>query len=209
MHLSNLVRTLNFAGTCRLPALRLRALPSAAGLRRVEGGPVGGSGRQPHSRTERLTAQVGESASAYPLPLTAGGVTAAWLSAALSTRGQGVVVGEVEPVQVIDGTATKVRLRLAYGPYTRRDGLPDQMCVKGGFGAYREYLGGMGLYSGEVRFFNEIAPLYELARPASYSRPHTDRSRPRCRRTGGPRGEGCRVRACDEAAERQARRRGP
>ena len=42
------------------------------------------------------------------------------------------------------------------------------MCVKGGFGAYREYLGGMGLYSGEVRFFNEIAPLYELARPASY-----------------------------------------
>jgi hypothetical protein len=26
----------------------------------------------------------------------------------------------------------------------------------------------MGLYGGEVRFFNEIAPLYELARPASY-----------------------------------------
>ena len=26
----------------------------------------------------------------------------------------------------------------------------------------------MGLYSGEVRFFNEIAPLYELASPASY-----------------------------------------
>ena len=71
-------------------------------------------------------------------------------------------------MQVIDGTATKVRLRLAYGPHTRRDGLPDQMCVKGGFGAYREYLGGMGLYSGEVRFFNEIAPLYELARPASF-----------------------------------------
>ena len=71
-------------------------------------------------------------------------------------------------MQVIDGTATKVRLRLASGPHTRRDGLPDQMCVKGGFGVYREYLGGMGLYSGEVRFFDEIAPLYELARPASY-----------------------------------------
>jgi hypothetical protein len=26
----------------------------------------------------------------------------------------------------------------------------------------------VGLYSSEVRFFNEIAPLYELARPASY-----------------------------------------
>ena len=111
---------------------------------------------------------MGESASAYPLPLTAERVTAAWLSAGLRTRNPGVVITQVEPMQVIDGTATKVRLRLAYGPHTRRDGLPDQMCVKGGFGAYREYLGGMGLYSGEVRFFNEIAPLYELARPASY-----------------------------------------
>ena len=110
----------------------------------------------------------GDSASAYPLPLTTEGVTAAWLSAGLRTRYPGVVITQVEPVQVIDGTATKVRLRLAYGPHTRREGLPDQMCVKGGFGAYREYLGGMGLYSGEVRFFNEIAPLYELARPASY-----------------------------------------
>jgi hypothetical protein len=97
------------------------------------------------SRTVRLPVQVAESASAYPLPLTAEGVTAAWLSAGLRTRNPGVVV---EPVQVIDGTATKVRPRLAYGPHTRRDGLPDHMCVKGGFVAYREYLGGMGLYSG-------------------------------------------------------------
>ena len=111
---------------------------------------------------------MGESASVYPLPLTAEGVTAAWLSAALRTRYPGVVITQVEPVQIIDGTATKVLLRLAYGPHTRREGLPDQMCVKGGFGAHREYLGGMGLYSSEVRFFNEIAPLYELARPASY-----------------------------------------
>jgi hypothetical protein len=42
------------------------------------------------------------------------------------------------------------------------------MCIKGGFGAHREYLGGMGFYGSEVRFFTEIAPLYELARPASY-----------------------------------------
>lgn len=102
------------------------------------------------------------------LPLTTEGVTAAWLSAGLRTRYPGVVVSEVEPVQTIVGTATKVRLRLSYAAHTRRDGLPDQMCVKGGFGAYREYLGGMGLYSGEVRFFNEIAPLYELDCPASY-----------------------------------------
>jgi Ecdysteroid kinase-like family len=106
--------------------------------------------------------------NAYPLPLTAEGVTAAWLSAGLRTRCPDIVVTQVEPVQIIDGTATKVRLRLAYGPHTRCDGLPDQMCVKGGFGEYREYLGGIGLYRSEVRFFNEIAPLYELASPTSY-----------------------------------------
>jgi hypothetical protein len=110
----------------------------------------------------------GDSTSAYPLPLTAEGVTAARLSEGLRTRYPGVVITQAEPVQIIDGTATKVRLRLAYSPHTRREGLPDQMCVKGGFGAYREYLGGTGLYRSEVRFLNEIAPLYELARPASY-----------------------------------------
>ena len=103
-----------------------------------------------------------------PLPLTAEGVTAAWLSDALRTHYPDVVVHNVEPLQFIEGTATKIRLRLGYRPHTRRGGLPDQMCVKGGFGAHREYLGGQGLYSGEVRFFNEIAPLYELTRPASY-----------------------------------------
>jgi Phosphotransferase enzyme family len=110
----------------------------------------------------------GDSANAYPLPLTADGVTATWLSAGLRTRYPGVVITQAEPVRLVDGTATKVLLRLAYGPPVPRDGLPDRMCVKGGFGAHREYLGGMGLYSGEVRFYNEIAPLYELTRPASY-----------------------------------------
>jgi hypothetical protein len=89
----------------------------------------------------------GDAAHASPLPLTAEGVTAAWLSAALRTRYAGVVITQVEPVQTIDGTATKVLLRLASGPHTRREGLPDQMCVKGGFGAYREYPGGMDLYA--------------------------------------------------------------
>ncbi len=104
----------------------------------------------------------------HPLPLTVEDVTAGWLSAALHSRYPDVVVTEVEPVQIIDGTATKVRVLLSYDPHTRHEGLPDQMCVKGGFGDYREYLGGMGLYSAEVRFFNDVAPLYELACPASY-----------------------------------------
>lgn len=109
-----------------------------------------------------------ESASVYPLPLTADGVTADWLTAGLRTHDPDVVIDQVEPLHVIDGTATKVLLRLAYRPHSGRDGLPDQMCVKGGFGAFRDYLGGVGLYGSEVRFYNEIAPLYELTCPASY-----------------------------------------
>jgi hypothetical protein len=106
--------------------------------------------------------------SACPLPLTADGVTAAWLSAGLRTRYPGVVVTDVEPVETIDGTATKILVRLAYDMDTRPDGLPDRMWIKGGFGAHREYVGALGVYGGEVRFFNAIAPLYQLARPASY-----------------------------------------
>jgi len=53
---------------------------------------------------------------AQPLPLIAKGVTATWLSEALRTRYPGVVITRVGPVQVIDGTATKVRLRLIYRP---------------------------------------------------------------------------------------------
>ena len=45
-------------------------------------------------------------------------------------------------------------------------GLLDQMYARGRFGAYREYLGGITPYSGEVRFFNEGShPCTEL-RPA-------------------------------------------
>ena len=53
----------------------------------------------------------GDSANAYPLPLTAEGVTAAWLSAGLRARHPGVVITQVEPVQTIDGTATIAGLK--------------------------------------------------------------------------------------------------
>src|SRR5688572_16392505 len=58
----------------------------------------------------------GDSANANPLPLTADGLTAMWLSEGLRTRFPGVVITQAEPVQLIEGTATKVLLRLAYGP---------------------------------------------------------------------------------------------
>ena len=58
LQVSNFVRTFNLAGTRALPALRLWALPSAARLRRVDGGTAGGSPRQPRSRAALLTPAV-------------------------------------------------------------------------------------------------------------------------------------------------------
>lgn len=104
----------------------------------------------------------------YPLPLASHDVSAAWVSAALRTRYPGVIVTEIDPLETIHGTATKMLIRLSYDASTRLDALPDRLWVKGGFAAHREYVGALGIYAGEVRFFNAIAPLYDLTRPASY-----------------------------------------
>ena len=102
----------------------------------------------------------------HPLPLTVDGITAAWVTAALRTRDPDVTVTRVEQLEVIDGTATKVLVALEHGGSARD--LPNRIWVKGGFAEHREYVGAMGVYAGEVRFFNDIAPTYELHRPASW-----------------------------------------
>jgi Phosphotransferase enzyme family len=105
-------------------------------------------------------------ADAYPLPLTADGVTAAWLSAALRTRYPGVTVAAVDRLETIDGTATKVLVAVRYDGDA--DGLPERMWIKGGFGDHREFTGNLGVYSSEVLFFTDIAPGYGLHHPRSY-----------------------------------------
>jgi hypothetical protein len=119
-------------------------------------------------RKEVLNEWLGSLRNASPLPLTAQEVTATWVGAGLGTRYPGVLVTGAEQLQTIEGTATKILVRVTYGPHKRPDGLPDQMWIKGGFAAHREYVGALGVYAGEVRFFNDIAPLYDLPRPASY-----------------------------------------
>ena len=107
-----------------------------------------------------------DQADAHPLPLTADGVTAAWLSAALRTRYPGVTVAAADRLEMIEGTATKVLVALRYDGDA--DGLPDRIWIKGGFGDHREFTGNLGVYSSEVLFFTEIAPGYGLHHPRSY-----------------------------------------
>jgi aminoglycoside phosphotransferase (APT) family kinase protein len=104
--------------------------------------------------------------AAYPLPLTADGVTAAWLTAALRTRYPGVTVAAADRLETIEGTATKVLVAVRYDGDA--DGPPERMWIKGGFADHREFAGNLGVYSSEVLFFTDIAPAYRLHHPRSY-----------------------------------------
>ena len=99
--------------------------------------------------------------SALPLPLKTEDVTAEWLSAAL-----GVDVASAEVVEIIRGTATKMRLRLAYDGETE---LPTTMVLKGGLDI--ENVGaivGLTGYAREVEFFRDVAPELSINIPGSY-----------------------------------------
>src|SRR5207248_2301648 len=101
------------------------------------------------------------------LPLRVEEITPAWLTSALRTRYPDVTVNAIERAEVIEGTATKVLVVLTdvdAPPAT----LPDRLWVKGGFADHREYVGELGVYSGEVDFFNIVAPQVDVRRPESY-----------------------------------------
>jgi aminoglycoside phosphotransferase (APT) family kinase protein len=67
------------------------------------------------------------------LPRTVDELTPQWLTAALSLRHPDVHVTEVETVEVIWGTSTKVRIRATYAGGVTPGGPPERLCVKGAF----------------------------------------------------------------------------
>jgi hypothetical protein len=74
-------------------------------------------------------------------------ITSEWLSCALQTD-----VTDVAVVEVIGGTATKIRLRLTYADSAA---LPPTMCLKGGMGAHAAFMAPVGIYATEARFFRD------------------------------------------------------
>src|SRR3546814_2091171 len=67
------------------------------------------------------------------LPLRIEEITADWLSTVLAENYPGTKVTEVHVGTVIAGTATKVRLLLAYNEAGHAHRLPPTMWLKGGF----------------------------------------------------------------------------
>ena len=100
------------------------------------------------------------------LPLSADQIDAAWLGAALASRFPGVRVESIDLGESLWGTATKVLARVRYNGAGRDLGLPERLCIKGGFAAHRELMA--YIYRIEARFYAELAAQLELEVPRCY-----------------------------------------
>ncbi|HKY92150.1 MAG TPA: phosphotransferase [Nevskiaceae bacterium] len=100
------------------------------------------------------------------LPLVVEELGPEWLTAALSERFPGVRVTSIDVVEILWGTATKIRIRPRYAPGSDA-GLPDALCIKGGF---REELRAVvgDAYCLEAEFFRHIAPTLGVPLPACW-----------------------------------------
>lgn len=97
--------------------------------------------------------------AALPLPMQLEGVTAQWVSQALSIRYPGTEVAAVVIDGVIAGTASKARLNIEFS--VNPDDLPVSMYIKGGFhGAEQLELVGGG-YLREASFYRDFGPVIE------------------------------------------------
>jgi len=101
-----------------------------------------------------------------PLPRTLDAVTPVWLSEAISVNYPGVEVTDFSLAGEIDGTASKVRIRLAYNDKGMDYELPTSLWLKGGF-AGRAF-GNAPTFVAESRFFAEWAPLLPINIPKAY-----------------------------------------
>lgn len=107
-----------------------------------------------------------KNANARPLPMHIEDITAEWLTHALRTRAPGATCRGVEVVDVINGTCTKVRLRLDLDEAAKAAGIPDLVMLKGGF---EEHSRSMSLvHDAEVNGYRDVFPHVELPVPDCY-----------------------------------------
>lgn len=105
------------------------------------------------------------------LPLVPEDVTPEWLSSALSGSHSGVGVAGVgvenlEVVEILWGTGTKLMVRAGYNAAGRAAGLPERLCIKAGLAEHRELV--KFCYQTEARFFAELAPQLSMGLPRCF-----------------------------------------
>ncbi|MGE4429052.1 MAG: hypothetical protein AB7G37_21580 [Solirubrobacteraceae bacterium] len=100
------------------------------------------------------------------LPRTVEELTPEWLTAALAVRRPGVRVREATIDRVISGSATKAFLTLRFEGDPQ--GVPEQVCVKGGFDERSRAFGLAQAYEIEGAFYRDLAPELDVRLPACY-----------------------------------------
>ena len=103
-------------------------------------------------------------AGVLPLPLRPEQVTRNWLQAALRGALPGLELREAAVVDVIEGTSTKIRVRVE--PSAPGIALPSTLIVKGGFEAHSAAMGPM--YLNEMRFYRDLQPHVPIASPCCF-----------------------------------------
>ena len=93
-------------------------------------------------------------------------ITPAWLTRMLQATHPGARVTGCDVLQVIGGTATKVRLRLDLDPAM---GVPPTLWLKAGFeaGSQSEHL--RTIYLGEALFYRDVAARLDLGPPRAFA----------------------------------------
>lgn len=103
------------------------------------------------------------------LPMTKEEISASWLSEALAQRWPGVRVKTVHHLQVILGSATKIRLRLDYENSAGHADLPQTMWIKIGLEPFQQVVEAtLGVYTTETVAYGKVLPRYRVHRPECY-----------------------------------------
>ena len=100
------------------------------------------------------------------LPLQVSDITAEWLTETLSVSAPGTVVTGAVINDVMQGTATKVRVRVEFKDNGRAAALPSTFIVKGGFSAHRELMS--SIYELEMRFYRDLASRLDIRVPRCF-----------------------------------------
>ena len=109
---------------------------------------------------------------ARPMPMRIEDITAEWLTHALRTRAPGATCRGVEVVDVINGTCTKIRLRLDLDDTAKAAGIPELVMLKGGF---EDHSRAMSLvHDAEVNGYRDVFPYVDLPVPACYFADYDD-----------------------------------
>jgi hypothetical protein len=106
--------------------------------------------------------------SHFPLPIELSEITPQWLTAALRIRQPGVTVQEAEILDMVRGTTTKIRLKLAFDDTGKAAGLPEIMILKGGFEPHSRAVGMDQMFEREARAYRDVFPAMPLPSPACY-----------------------------------------